>query len=156
MTPCFCLTLKQQATIQRMAGPPGLHGPSVLWLVVEVSSSADAPATASTATARAPLSRPVTATPRNVTNDVSHSALLMELLSEKCTRTCGIKCVCVAHSQTGWWLEPLVSLVLMLCNLWGGVHHSDTPLQLPYTPDGWHGLPGRRTSNGNLPEVTLS
>lgn len=25
--------------------------------------------------------------------------------------------VYIVHSQTGWWLEPLVSLVFMLCDL---------------------------------------
>lgn len=69
-----------QRPIKRMVGPPGLNGPLVRQLVVVASSSADAPATASTTTVRAPLFRPVTATPRNVTNAVSHSAFLTQPL----------------------------------------------------------------------------
>lgn len=67
-----------------------------------------------------------------------------------------INLLCDTHSQTGWWLESLVSLVIVLCDLWGRGHHPDPSLQLPHTPDGWQGLPGRRTSNWNLPEVALS
>lgn len=147
----------QQATTQKTAGPPGLSGPSVLWLAAVASSSAAALATASTASVRAPLCRPVTATHKNVTNAVSRQTFLtLTLLQYVFPEHDELMAHTSIHSQAGWSLEPLVTLVFLLCDLrWGG-HDSNSPLQLPHAPDGRQGLRGRGTSHQSLQEVALS
>lgn len=140
--------------MQKMAGPPGLNGPIAPPPAGVASNSADGHVTASTASVRVPLSRPGTATCRNVTSAVSYKIRPTLLLCQ--SQIPGKSFCAYVLSQTGWRMEPLVTLVFMLCDLWRGSHDPNPPLQLPHTTDGRNGLPGKGTSDQNLQEVRLS
>lgn len=61
----------------------------------------------------------------------------------------------VTFSQAGWQLEPLVTLVILLCHLRCWCHHPYPPLQLPHPSARRKGLWGRGTANREVSEVSL-
>lgn len=58
-------------------------------------------------------------------------------------------------SPAGWWLEPLVAVVLLFRDLWGRQCHPHPALQLTSATDGRAELQGQRPRDQGLPGPAL-